>query len=198
MSTYQARAGHTVTVLTIRDSNSRGYHGGDFEVIRFPGFRDPLGNPVMPGMLRYVSQNIGHFDIIHVHSQLFFSSLFALWARRGSEIPAVLTCHGVRSSSIPFFLSDLYLRTFTHAMLARVQAVLCYSPSDADLLAKLAHTSVDQIHVIPNGVPLDLFRPSRLPVTKQPVILWAGRMVRQKGVDLILRAMKKIAEAVPS
>src|SRR6266849_3388512 len=83
-------------------------------------------------------------------------------------------------------------------MLARVQAVMCYSEHDAELLARLAHTSLHQIHIVPNGVPLDLFRPSRLSAEKEPVILWAGRMVRQKGVDLILRAMKQVNEVVPS
>src|SRR5713226_8186454 len=102
MSRYQAKAGHSVTVLTVKDSDSGIRQSEDFEVIRFPGIRDLLGNPLMPGMIHYIRDNIDAFDLVHIHSQLFFSSLLALRARRPDEIPAVLTCHGVRSQSVPF------------------------------------------------------------------------------------------------
>ena len=197
MSKYQAKSGHSVTVLTGEDSDHEDRQPDEFEVHRLPGVRDLFGNPVLPGIWRYVRRNLGDFDVVHVHSQLFFSSLFAVWARHANEIPAILTCHGVRSSAVPFAVSDLYLRTVTRATLPRVQCVLCYSEQDARLLARLTHTSFERMQVVPNGVPLEMFRPARAATEKSPVILWAGRMVRYKGLNLLLAAMKRVVQVVP-
>ena len=197
LSKAQAEAGHSVTVITLRDSSTGSNHP-EFEVHRLPGVRDAFGNPVMPAMFRYIRGNLDRFDVLHVHSQLFYSSLIAVWSRRSSEIPAVLTCHGVRSAALPFFMSDFYLRTASRALIARVQRVICYSMHDARLLHDLAHASLSRVQIVQNGVSLDTFRPSRFASAKEPVILWAGRMVRQKRLDLLLRSMRIVVDTVPS
>jgi glycosyltransferase involved in cell wall biosynthesis len=47
---------------------------------------------------------------------------------------------------------------------------------------------------IPNGVPV---RPQRLPLDGAPLIAFAGRLVRKKGVDVLLRAMPATLAAIP-
>jgi len=45
------------------------------------------------------------------------------------------------------------------------------------------------------GVPL---RPARPPLAAPPTVAYAGRLVRKKGVDVLIRAMASIARALPA
>ena len=49
-------------------------------------------------------------------------------------------------------------------------------------------------HVIPNGVPE---RPQRPPLLAPPTVAFAGRLVPEKGVDVLLRAFARVAADLP-
>src|SRR5206468_2021116 len=139
ISKYQAHAGHRVTVLTIDDGTDVEQAEPPFEIVRLPGWRVGFGNPVLPGLFDFVRGRLDEFDLIHVHSQLFFSSVFTAWSVPKGGPPIIMTCHGVRSASIPFVLSDMYLRTIARATLRRVRRILCYSERDGRLLSALTN-----------------------------------------------------------
>lgn len=70
----------------------------------------------------------------------------------------------------------------------RASAVVANSQGLADLARKTA-ASLD-VPVIPNGADTDLFRPRTGPRRQGPVRLgFSGRVVRQKGLDVALRAL---------
>lgn len=48
--------------------------------------------------------------------------------------------------------------------------------------------------VVPNGVPV---RPARPPLTGPPTMGYSGRLVREKGVDVLLRAFTEVVEKIP-
>lgn len=50
------------------------------------------------------------------------------------------------------------------------------------------------VDVIWNGVPL---RPARPPLASPPTVAFAGRLSREKGVDVLLRAFARVRETVP-
>jgi glycosyltransferase involved in cell wall biosynthesis len=54
---------------------------------------------------------------------------------------------------------------------------------------------IDVSHVIHHGVPA---RPPRPPLRDPPTIAFAGRLVREKGVDVLLHALARIATELPS
>jgi glycosyltransferase involved in cell wall biosynthesis len=50
------------------------------------------------------------------------------------------------------------------------------------------------VEVIPNGVP---FRPQRPPLAAPPTVAFAGRLVREKGADLLLGAFARVVAQLP-
>lgn len=59
---------------------------------------------------------------------------------------------------------------------------------------RLVADGVDAATSVWNGVPV---RPPRPPLSSPPTIAYAGRLVRKKGVDVLVRAMAAIATAQP-
>jgi glycosyltransferase involved in cell wall biosynthesis len=56
--------------------------------------------------------------------------------------------------------------------------------------------SPDQVHVIPSGVDTSYFTPSPLP-DGPPEVLFVGRFVEKKGLDVLLDAWPRVLRAVP-
>jgi glycosyltransferase involved in cell wall biosynthesis len=59
---------------------------------------------------------------------------------------------------------------------------------------RLEDEGVTNVRVIPNGVRL---RPPRAPLTARPTVAFAGRLVPEKGADVLLRAFPLVVATVP-
>lgn len=73
--------------------------------------------------------------------------------------------------------------------------VVCNSVFIAErLTARLGRPS-PKLHVVHNGVDLERFRPSPAPRRdEEPVVLFVGRVVPEKGPDLLVRAARKLLD----
>lgn len=65
----------------------------------------------------------------------------------------------------------------------------------AEMRDKLVAEGVGPVEVIHNGVPE---RPARPPLSNPPVVAYAGRLVPEKGVDILLRAFAEAKTKVPT
>ena len=70
---------------------------------------------------------------------------------------------------------------------------LIVAHSDA-LKRRLMEEGVKVSHVIRGGVPIQIQRPSLL---SPPIVAFAGRLVREKGADVLLHAFAKVATQLP-
>lgn len=130
-------------------------------------------------------------DIVHVNSHLFLSNYQAVKASHLLEIPSVLTVHGfrVRRSWVLDMLQGIYFRTVARRLFKKVSAVICLTKSDAECVARIIGSD-DKIVVVPNGVQTDFFKPASV---KDPnLITWVGRLVPEKGLVYLVKAMKKV------
>lgn len=55
----------------------------------------------------------------------------------------------------------------------------------------------ERVHVIPSGVDTSFFTPSALPESGPPEVLFVGRFVEKKGIDVLLDAWPAVRAAAP-
>ncbi|UCE75376.1 MAG: glycosyltransferase family 4 protein [Methanomassiliicoccales archaeon] len=129
-------------------------------------------------------------DIIHAHFTL--SGLAAVFSQRIGRKRIILTCHG---SDINYIPESGMVRTISIHTLEKVNKIITVSYALKNKIVDLG-ISQDKIVIIPNSVDTKRFSPRR---TKSNgfEILWAGRMVREKGLEYLFQAMIEVIDKIP-
>ena len=78
-------------------------------------------------------------------------------------------------------------------LLDRAAAVYCVSDYVRERFVEGLRHGTDKVHVVHNGIDTAAF----VPQAKQPVILYVGRMIWQKGALPLLEAFSSVAERLP-
>lgn len=197
------RLGHQVYVLApymkglpLQSSD----HG--VELIRIPSFRRKAFVGDMLAMSGYLM--IGFFagmwlifrfrpQIIHVHFAV--PAGFLAWMlSKLTGIPYVLTCHlgdvpgGVPEKTDRWFQ---WIYPFTPRIWWDAAAVTAIS--DFTRTLALSHYPVD-IMVIPNGIELDSITIGNIQVSNPPQIVFSGRFVEQKNLEVIPQVLSDLRD----
>jgi glycosyltransferase involved in cell wall biosynthesis len=131
------------------------------------------------------------FDILHAHwIPMGFPTLLAA---RATQKPFILTVHG----------SDLYpggfLKPFYRYILLKANRVVCVSRALKEKVVEMVGDS-RRILDVPNGVKFQNFESLRYEEEdelKEPILLWVGRMIEEKGLIILLKGMKNIVREFP-
>jgi glycosyltransferase involved in cell wall biosynthesis len=140
------------------------------------------------------------YHVVHVH-HLGRAALWMATATTGARFvytahhdPALLDPSGDRNGS--------RLRTrirATQMITARADAVVALSGIERDALGRLLVSPAERTHVIPNGIPTEMFFPPAQPPILRPMrrsrLLYVGQLIELKGVDVLLRALSEIQDA---
>jgi glycogen synthase len=128
-------------------------------------------------------------EIYHVHLAEP-SPLLHYLTRAVNPAPTVLTIHNESLvTTIPSGGDSLFGR-----LMDMSSVVISVATAPADALVHVRPDLADRIVVIPNAVTLG---GAPAPVPDAPELLALGRLVHQKGFDLLLRAMPALMEQVP-
>ncbi len=186
----------TVTVLAVSDDRQ----GCDLvnngvRVIKLPLLMRPLSTPFAAGYSRTLRRLAESADVIHLHSPWPPGELAVL--DRRIRKPLVVTWHFdiVRQR----FVAPLY-RPLADGLFERSHRIVCSNPNLPATSPWLAHYN-DRVTVIPFGVDaarwdlkpgedeqIRLIRQSH----RRPLVLFVGRLVYYKGIDILLHAASKI------
>lgn len=213
------QAGHEVYVFGPRYPTGLGADPDPAEearVVRFPSVAAPLYPAFRIPLPRraQVREAVArlHLDVLHTHTP-FVMGRMALQAARSLGLPLCFTFHtrydvylrhyapGAGAVLVPAL--NAYVRRFCDA------CDLVIAPTRA-IARKIEELGVrSPVEVVPTGVPVDRFaagdpaerRRTRLQLGLGPedvVLLYTGRLSREKNLPLLLEAFRRLAAAVPS
>jgi 1,2-diacylglycerol 3-alpha-glucosyltransferase len=203
------RERHEVTVYAPRFPGHRDHDPG---VRRFASYRlppepeYPLAIPVSSALFREFTR-LG-FDVVHTHSPFALGQLGRRWAR-SAGIPTVTTYHTLYTEYThyaPWFPQET-ARNIICGMSCRYcnrcQVVTVPTEPIREVLRGYGVTR--PIEVIPTGVPFEARRAPGPAFPRQalgipagaPVVMYAGRLAREKNLGLLFRAFHGVLAAIP-
>jgi glycosyltransferase involved in cell wall biosynthesis len=197
------REGHEVTVLTSRHDRSLPVEEriDGVRVVRARTLGVVFNTPIDSGISRAIRSLDA--DVVHLHYPPPLTSYFAVRGLRGSAVPVCLTyhCDLYIPGTSGRILTGLYERLFLPPTLARVRRVIVHTRSYGLTSAPLRGRPLE---IIPSSVDLDRFRPDvdgtalkhRLGLDGKRVIVFTGRLVPHKGIDVLLRTMPELPDDV--
>ncbi len=200
-----AKEGINVTVLTCSFRDIPKYQKSEnLQVIRIWGGRRKLEKCSIFEMLLFLFNGLikskGISQEIKPDACLIFFSLptgpIGLWLKKSLGIPYIISLQG---GDVPGFMKKelqvyhLLTNFITHSVWKKAEFVV----SNSEGLSKLAKKFMDNTKhkMIPAGVDLQIFNPSgKSRMGSKVRLLFVGRLVYQKGLDILLEALKKIKD----
>lgn len=134
------------------------------------------------------------FDVIHAHDWMTF--LAGLEARRVSGKPLVVHVHATEYDRAGNG-GDSFVRDIERAGLLGADRVIAVSRYTAGLLASRYGVPRRRIRVVHNAIDPAQRTREGTPGGEGPLVLFAGRLTRQKGPDYFLEAAARVAREIP-
>jgi glycosyltransferase involved in cell wall biosynthesis len=137
------------------------------------------------------------FDILHCHG-VYPPGYIGISFQKITRVPVIITPHGgdIKKNQKGYIANPTITarvrRTFSAA-----QAVTAISSHVREQIINLNADS-DRVYLIPNGIWLNKFSPIACGgIYENPYILYLGRLVPVKGVDIMIRAFSRITSQYP-
>lgn len=194
MARWLVRRGDQVTVLTSAAAPRTVVETVDgVRVVRVAEYGRALSTPFCPAMAFHLARIPADIHQLHFPNPIGDLS----WLAARPEAPMVVTYHGdiVRQGA----LMPLY-GPIVHAVLRRAAVIMPSSQALIDHSAVLRRHR-DRCRVVPLGIELEPFlgagkhaeRSAELRARYPgPIVLFVGRLVRYKGIHVLLEAMRSI------
>jgi glycogen synthase len=152
-----------------------------------------------------VWKDYGPFDLIHAHDWLVGFAAVSL--KNQFKTPLLTTIHATEYGRCRGTLGNEMSREINHTewwLAYESWRVICCSHFMADEINVALNTPIDKLDIVPNGVDptrfdaldresLDTFR-LRFAGPDEAIVFYVGRVVHEKGVQLLVEAMTRILD----
>lgn len=188
-----ARRGHDVTVVCSTEGPAGQAMEDGVRVVRDPRwmtlFRTPLAR-----LSRHLTADA---EIVHVAATYPFTTAAVLRRAWKLDVASVLDFHFEPAPGTPLgrLAASLYRRVGPRAY-PLADAVLVRSHAYAQAAPSLARVPKERWRVVPNGIDASRFRPDGQP-TKGDYLLFVGRLVPYKGVEILFQALSRLRPGLP-
>lgn len=141
------------------------------------------------------------YDLCHEHNGLF--SAGAAWASARTGTPYVLTFDADLIFELDVVnrpLKGIHRRAAERIAVytyRRADAILCVSNPARKRLVEHWHVRPDKVHVVPNGVDVDMFAPSGEPGGESGVVAFVGGFQPWHGLDLLIESFSRVLAEYP-
>jgi len=170
-------------------------------------FGVPIPIP-MPTSLRRFAAEVRAADVVHIHDVMYMNSLVAVALSQRLDKPIVLTSHIWR---VPYrnpliaAIQSLAHRTIGEYCLRRASAIVTYN---REIFGKLQRFGQEKTRFVANGIA-DAFLVAQEDITENRrqelralsgfdaedrIVLFAGRFVAKKGLDLVRAAAAQMPD----
>jgi glycosyltransferase involved in cell wall biosynthesis len=200
MADALARRGHQVDIMT----TDFGYAGRSVlprrsqpltcRVLTYP-VAFPRSWKRSPVLAQALTQNIGTYDLVVIHSLHLFHNMVATTAAIRARIPYVVAPHGLLD---PFILRRSRLKKTIMEMAFQSRSLSCaaaiHYTSDEEMRISQASAQGAPGFIIPLGVS----PPSSLSATRDFTrVLFLSRLHPKKGLDLLIPAFARVKQRMP-
>ncbi|MBK5241107.1 glycosyltransferase family 4 protein [Clostridium sp.] len=210
-----SKLGHSVTIITVTHPDGEEQEG----IIRLPSIPFFLLPSQRVGMIysHKIMSKIKKLDLDIIHTQTEFSiGLFGRIVAKKLDIPVVHTYHTMYEDYIHYVSRGIMLKPASE-FAKKVSKLYCRDCSAIivptlkvkDALKNYGLTR--HIDVIPTGINIEPFQKSNYDVElikeekksfgineDQPVVLFIGRIAKEKSVDIIIKSMKELIYKMPN
>ena len=208
------RLGHSVTIITVAHPDVEEEQG----IMRLPSIPFFLLPSQRVGMIysRKIMNKIKKLDLDIIHTQTEFSiGIFGRIVAKKLDIPVVHTYHTMYEDYIHYVSRGIMLKPASQ-IAKKVSKLYCRDCSaiivpTLKVKDALQHYGlIRHIDVIPTGVDLEPFKRSNydedlIKAEKksfginetEPVILFIGRLAKEKSVDIIINSMMELIVEIP-
>jgi D-inositol-3-phosphate glycosyltransferase len=145
-------------------------------------------------------------DVLHVHDCLYMGSFLAAVMARRSKKPLVVSQHigfVEYPSAILNSVERTAYATIGRAVLRSASHIVFCTPAAGEFVRALLPHSAPPSSVIPNGIDTRRFRTPSLSErerarhelglpSKGPIVLFTGRLVEKKGIDVFVEVIKRM------
>ncbi|MHA1250022.1 MAG: glycosyltransferase family 4 protein [Candidatus Helarchaeota archaeon] len=189
---------YDVKVLTLYEKGSIKCNQFD-DLFRFSQNFKIFNTPISFKLIQFLIKNLKNFDLIHVHSPdlaLFISFVNKIFRMNK---PIIITMHG-----FPYKYNNLIEKLLIHSFFQIFgrfflnNATIITAPNKKESFWLRKYTKLDKFIVVPNGVDHKRFKPRnkkeckkilQIPNDNKIYLLFIGRLVFQKGVDILIKAL---------
>jgi len=163
-----------------------------------------MKNPIF-NTLTYLLRYGKNYDIIHVHSYIYFSTIQTFFYKLifGRKIPTIMHLHGIledhesqttnKIEKILFFFKKFFFDyTIGRIMLNKADSIISVNSNDISILNEVFHVNFVNKHktfFIPNAIDPDKFK--RIDNIKREYIGYVQRLSIYSGIDLFLDLVKE-------
>ena len=201
------KKGHKVTIITssIKDEKAISTHVGirviRIKAVNFLETKYNIPYPIFsPKLLWVLREEVKRSDLIHAHGAIYLASLISSLFSKIYNKPFIVTEHVGFVSYKNALVNSIQKVAF--ATIGRITLNSCKKIFVVNKRIKkfLSHLTKTKIEYLANGVDINLFRPVNqkqkaalrkkydLPF-KRKLVLFVGRFVQKKGVDLLIKAI---------
>jgi alpha-1,3-mannosyltransferase len=132
------------------------------------------------------------FDLIHVHGIGFFSDAILI-TKIFHKKPVIISTYGnIFHTKKLFLLKKIYFNTIQKALFCLADKVIVISKADENKTKEITNNT----EYAPIGI--DLPKNQSKPPKKKNTFLFVGRYSKNKRIDLLIKAFKKIKEKEPN
>ncbi len=193
LSNKLTELGHEVEVITSRlePGLPEKEKIDNFTVRRLPNLALIAKTPIIPSLGKYLMEE--DFDVIHAHSPPPLACYWAAKSAHKRNVPFIYTYHCDMEIPIPGgkYIVSLYRHLFENKTIRYTDAIICTTSTYA---ATSRSTWDREVHVIPNAVDVEFFRPDidgsrirkKYGLENNTIVMFVGRLVHQKGIESLI------------